>query len=229
MSCRTGGRLRNPRTHRCVTCRAFKDSELKQFTSLLGQKTTGTRKELCNRVRRLVNPDKFDVLHESLSKRRSRSRNARRRSLERLHGGVDAAKRRRAPRKKKATLFDFIDNGFVSPTMSMESTETSPAPPTAFSFTAAAAPPAPSSVFSFAAAPTAPSPPAASSFSSSRFGDNLVDVSLESADDDDDDEYETYSYEDDQDEVQYDPDFMTKAQVRDILRRRAARYLAEKV
>lgn len=116
-SCSRSGKMKSPYTHRCVTCKAFKDSELKYFARLLGQKTTGSRTEVCNRVRGLVNPSKFDEVVNSLDNKRRRSLKARRRSLERLHGGEAIAKVPRA--KQQPGLFDYIANGFTTPSASL--------------------------------------------------------------------------------------------------------------
>lgn len=72
--------MTNPKTHRCVTCKAFNESELRQFSRLLGQSTAGkSRTQLCTQVQRIVKGSNFDkLIRRSISRQKRVSAGRRR-------------------------------------------------------------------------------------------------------------------------------------------------------
>jgi len=177
------GKIRSPKSSKCVTFRAFSEKELKQFARLLGQSARGKRSDIEKRIMSVINPSTFDKLYDNLEKQRRRSLKARRSYQER--GGI--AKKPVAPKK---TIYDWANMSFSNGTQGSNSSLSSfvgtAAPMTVSksvstnSFTAPPAPPAPKAspppktglfggLFSglFGPAPKAPpAPPATKSMSS---------------------------------------------------------------
>lgn len=229
------GKFQRPKTHTCVTCKAFKLKELQQFSRLLGIETRKKdRNELCREIRKFVKPQHFGELVDKIEARRSRVRKARRRSSEKMARGEPLFGGYRRPARKSIVEWASFEPSFDSsipaaPLSSASSFTPPPAPPAPAPgavpkktgiaalydrlLGAPAAPPRPPTSFSFGSSiPEAPPAPSSSySYSMPSMSVSLEDVSVVEYDPD----YAEYnpghaSDEDDLDEYyEYDEPYVT--------------------
>lgn len=79
--CTKAGHFQSPKTHNCVTCKAFTKKELQQYSRLLGLPATKatTRKEMCQNILKSTNRSTTGKLINRVKSRDKRSRDAKRR------------------------------------------------------------------------------------------------------------------------------------------------------
>lgn len=107
----SAGKFQRPKTHTCVTCKAFKLKELQQFSRLLGVETRKKdRTELCRDIRKLVKPAHFGELIDKIERRRSRVRQGRRLSQERMARGEKPFGGYRRPARKSIYEWASFDS-----------------------------------------------------------------------------------------------------------------------